>query len=407
MPGFLCTHCGHDNDEADLYCQNCGALRFSESARVPDAPSTDRDLGREETARTPSDVPKVVPAPDTEMESPEQDDPAAAQPELLDVLAGLIPEREVAHFGRVWAPAQPVSDPLEPAMVEEMKSRFGMSPLPDPARRPGKSPTEAIHRQFLLYGAILLAALLAFGLGSLSLPVAPYPWSGTEDAWQIIQNLDPGSQVLVYWQNDPAVAGELNLPLTPVLTHLLAVPADLHLFTQHPLGLAQARELLRTIQRRQAVTLSDMETSARIQEVGFWPGGYVVLPGLLPWLATHEPDLQIVVSADARDVIHWLEQVAPHTAAPVLAVTSAGVDPLIQPYRDSDQLAGVVRGYNGAQAYARLNAARFPNLQERETALHMATQNWVSTALILAFLAALLLRYYVTPPWIQLDTGES
>jgi len=63
----------------------------------------------------------------------------------------------------------------------------------------------------------------------------------------------------------------------------------------------------------------------------------------------------------------------------------------------------VVRGYNGAQAYAQRNAARFPDLQTRETALHTAAQNWVSTALILAFLTALLLRYYVAPRWMQED----
>ncbi len=407
MPGFLCNHCGHENDEVTLYCRNCGALREPESARTPDAAAQAAEPGREETEQTAGNVPPMATDADTETEPPARDSPGAvqapAQPVLLDVLAGLIPERKVSHFGSTWAPAQLSSEPLAPSALEEMKSRFGLSSPPVSVHRTGKPPAEAIHRQFLLYAVILLAALLPFWLGSLSLPARPYPWDDTEAAWQTIQGLEAGSQVLVYWQNEPAVSGELDLPLMPVLTHLLAVPAELHLVTQHPLGLAQARGLLDTVRRRQAVALRDVEPSATIHEVGFWPGGYAVLPGLLPWLATHEPDLQIVVSADAHDVIRWLEQVAPHAKAPVLAVTSAGIDQVIRPYQDSAQLVGVVRGYNGAQAYAQRNAARFPHLQARETGLHMAAQNWVSAALILAFLTALLLRHYVTPPWTQTD----
>ena len=412
MPGFLCNHCGHENNEVALYCRNCGALQEPESARTLDAAAQtaeaeQEEIEQEEAERPPEDVPQTATGSNTETEPPAQDRPVAAQapaqPLLLDALAGLIPEREVSYFGSTWAPALLSAEPLAPSVLEEMKSRFGMSTPPVSVHRTDKPPAEAIHRQFILYAVMLLAALLPFWLGSLSLPAVPYNWDGTEAAWQTIQDLEAGSQVLIYWQNDPGVAGELDLPLMPVLTHLLAVPAELHLVTQHPLGLAQARGLLDTVRRRQAVALSEVEPSATVHEIGFWPGGYAVLPGLLPWLATHEPDLQIVVSADSNDVIHWLEQVAPHVKAPVLAVTSAGIDQMIRPYQDSAQLVGVVRGYNGAQAYAQRNAARFPNLQARETELHMAAQNWVSAALILAFLTALLLRHYVTPPWTQTD----
>ncbi len=407
MPSFLCHHCGHENEAGDLYCRHCGALREPEAVHPPDAAPPDTESARAEPGKTPGDGPEPGTDPETQTETPEQDTSevgqAAAQPVLLHVLTGLIPERDVAHFGGTWVPAPQASESLDPATLEEMQARFDLSAAPASMPRPGKPPAEDIRRQFLLYAVLLLAALLPFWLGSLSLPTVPYPWDGTQAAWQTIQNLGPGSQVLVYWQNNPAVAGELDLPLIPVLTHLLAVPADLHLVTQHPLGLAQARELLGTVRRRQAVALRDVTPPATVQEVGYWPGGPVVLPGLRPWLATHEPDLQIVVSAEVHDVIHWLEQVAPHVETPVLAITSAGLDQQIRPYQDSTQLAGVVRGYHGAHAYARLNADRFPDLQTRETGLHMAAQNWVSTALILAFLIALLLRSYITPPWTQAD----
>ncbi|KKK47040.1 hypothetical protein LCGC14_3159210, partial [marine sediment metagenome] len=66
------------------------------------------------------------------------------------------------------------------------------------------------------------------------------------------------------------------------------------------------------------------------------------------------PDLSIVFAAQADDVQHWLEQVQPLNQAPVVAVVAAGADPVVRPYLDSGQLAGLVSGFDGAYNYQRL-----------------------------------------------------
>lgn len=407
MTGFLCSHCGHENNEEDPYCLQCGAFRESGPAESPSPGKPAVNDPREETEGLASDVPQASMEVQNEEAPPKntypEEERVSQQPTLLNVLAGLIPERELSPFGRIWAPPRIKTETSNPSVLEDMKERFGMEIQSPSVQLTGRLSSESISRQWLLYGFIFLAALMPYWLGSTSLPVSPYSWEGTEEAWQTIQSLEPGSSVMVFWQNEPAVAGELDLPMTPVLTHLLAIPADLHLFSQHPLGLAQARELLGIVQRRQAVGLSDSSSPATVHEIGFWPGGFVVLPGLRPWLQDINPDLQILVTANAVDVIHWLELVAPLHSSPVIAITSTGIDQVIRPYQDSNQLAGVVRGYSGAQEYAQFNAHRFPNLQSKAFAHHAATQNWVSATMILCFLAALLLRHYAPLPWKNSD----
>ena len=407
MPGHLCSHCGHENREEDSYCKHCGAFRESTSVNDPSTETQHLEHIQEDTEGIDSDSAQEsadLSSGDTPTEIQRNGDKSSPQqPTLVNVLSGLIPERELSHFGSIWAPPRFKTETTHPSLMEDMRKWFSMANPTVPYRLTGRLPTESIHSQWLLYAAIFLAALLPFWIGPSSVPAVPYSWEGTGEAWQAIQNLEPGSRVLIFWQSDPAVSGELDLPLTPVLTHLLAIPADLHLLSQHPLGLAQAKDLLGTVRRRQAVVLSEAAAPASIHEIGYWPGGYVVLPGLQPWLATLNPDLQVLVTANANDVIHWLEQVAPYHTAPVIAVTSAGIDQLIRPYQDSQQLVGVVRGYSGAQEYSQLNASRFPNLQTEALAFHKATQNWVTTTLILFFLAALLLRHYAPLPWKKAD----
>ena len=407
MSVYPCIHCGQAYSGDDPYCQNCGALRESEVAETATHSFAETALVPQGPEGFTGDLPESNSESETGTAAENGETTGANKvsdgPLLLNVLAGLIPERVVDHFPPNWAQAQGSSVSSDNSILQEMKSRFGISGSLTLIQPTGIPHSESLRKQWWLYGAILLAALLSFWLGSMSLPNETYDWGGTEAAWQAIQELEPGSNVLIYWQNHPAVAGELDLPVVPVLTHLLAVPVDLHFFTQHPLGLAEARRLLAMVRRRQAIALSENETSAIVHEIGYWPGGYVVLPGLLSHLAKIEPDLHIVITADADDVIHWLEQVGPHTAVPILAVTGAGVDQVIRPYQDSEQLAGLVRGYNGAQAYAQLNADRFPNLQRKKIQLHMAAQNWISAALILAFLASLLLRLYAIPSWEQTE----
>jgi hypothetical protein len=152
-------------------------------------------------------------------------------------------------------------------------------------------------------------------------------------------------------------------------------------------------------------------------DVRYLPGGAAVLPllgqdtrkGLLGdsgdsddelpsvrSLLAQMPSLAVVFAAQAEDVQQWLEQVQPLNQTPVIAVASAGADPLLRPYQDSGQLAGLVSGFDGAYAYAHLLRRPLSPEEQQAAERHVAFQNWghfaALAAILLGNLSALLGR---------------
>jgi hypothetical protein len=108
------------------------------------------------------------------------------------------------------------------------------------------------------------------------------------------------------------------------------------------------------------------------------------------------PVLVIAAAAQAEDVQHWLEQVQPLDRTAVIAVTAAGADPILRPYRDSSQLSGLVSGFDGAYAYRQLLDPFVPAENTPILLRQIVLQNWghfaLLTAIALGNLAALLSR---------------
>jgi hypothetical protein len=108
------------------------------------------------------------------------------------------------------------------------------------------------------------------------------------------------------------------------------------------------------------------------------------------------PALVVTFAAEAEQVQHWLEQVQPLSRTPVIAVTGAAADPILRPYLDSGQLAGLVSGFDGAATYAR-KLDPFADPDANPTLIRqIVLQNWGHLALLAAIalgnLAALLSR---------------
>ena len=391
MSPRVCAHCGYANEAAEDYCGGCGAsLRPPAHDALPAAEA-------EDNAPAPA-----VPVAD----APERAD-AATPPEAdtsfaLETMAGLIPERIEPPRGLFVDSPLPEADAVTPRAAAEMQRRFNVNPIFASLLATGRPRTMAVSRQYGLYALLGLAALLSFWLVGWSAAAQPYRWDGTEAAWQTLRALAPGSRVLVYWQNEPAVAGELDLPLTPVLADLLAARNELHLLSQHPLGLPQARVLARRIaadlNRERQLGIAAEGANALVHEIGYWPGGYAVLPGLASWVETQRPDLHVIVTADMSDVLHWLELVAAGAETPVVAVTGAGAGPWIRPYLDSGQLSGLVSGYEGAQHYVDLSQEDGAGARANPLALHASAHNWLTAGLLAAFLAAVVFRSSAPPP---------
>jgi hypothetical protein len=260
---------------------------------------------------------------------------------------------------------------------------------------------------------------LAVGLPALFFlagPVGtPQRWPGVEDAYLTIQGVPSDTLVVVYWAYDPATSGEIDLAMQPVVRHLLQRRARLAVVTTIPGGIASAERLIAQVRASQGTdNLALAADLAQPITFAYLPGGAATMPllardpaqallenilvaspeqreGLVP-----RPDLIVAAAATTEDVQQWLEQVQPLAATPVIAVTAAGADPVLRPYRDSGQLSGLVSGFDGAFAYRQL-LDPFTAPESNVTLLRqIILQNWGHFALLaviaLGNLAALLSR---------------
>ncbi len=299
----------------------------------------------------------------------------------------------------------PVVDELSAQQIRHMRRIMSEEPVlaAQPASPQGTHyPSLRIPWIFWLIG---LAVLLPI-LGIVSEPVGTArEWPGVAQAYDVIESLPPEADVLVYWAYDPATSGELDLVAQPVIRHLLQQRANLTFVSLLPGGPATVRRLVSSTLASQIDPADVPVAMHRITERNFYlTGGAVVLPLLAngpELLSTStgdgatligattpplDPDLGVILAARAEDVQHWLELVQPVEAGllrtTVVAVTGAGVDPMVRPYLDSGQLSGLVSGFDGAESYQRLLAEPVPESAQVAMRLQLIAQNWAHMALL-------------------------
>jgi hypothetical protein len=447
-----CPHCGTANRAGSNFCNGCGT-DLRESQVLDDLATTPETS---DATSPPTPVTPAPPAPIPALPLPLADDTFADQPWLHLEFAGDDEQSSDADLerdltsdpedngsfdesGRVVTaiqglltpiriatnitddtpvPTKPVVSTVEQLNNDELRLIRGlMSEQPAlvnyqvrPALRPPRP--LRIGWIFALLGlAIGLPALLFFG-GPVGLP---HRWSGVEDAYLTIQGMAPNTLVVVYWAYDPATSSEINLAMQPVIRHLLQRRARLAVITTKPGGIGSAERLIAQVRANQGT--DNLALAADLGQpitYGYLPGGAASLPLLArnPALALLEnimvaspeereelvprPSLIIAAAAHSEDVQQWLEQVQPLDRVPVIAVTTAGADPILRPYRDSSQLSGLVSGFDGAYTYQKLLDPF--NAPESDTPLlhQVILQNWGHFALLAAIalgnLAALLSR---------------
>jgi hypothetical protein len=238
---------------------------------------------------------------------------------------------------------------------------------------------------------------------------APRMWPGVEQAYAIIEALPLGAEVQIYWAYDPATSGELDLVAQPVIRHLLSRRAELTFISLLPGGPATAR---RTVTKSLAADLDPFEAQVamrRITQRNFYlPGGAAVLPILgqgseaLSMPSTNSiadaadttlpgsPLLTVIMAAHTEDVQQWLELVQTVDTKPrrraVVAITGAGVYPMVLPYLDSGQLSGLVSGFDGASTYGQLHEEAISTDEQMAGTSQSLAQNWAHIALLFVLL---------------------
>ena len=405
-----CRHCGHENPAREPFCLACGA-RLEYVVREDTTETGDR--------QPPVDPPAPQTVPAKPVEEPSRQEEPSGRPVISD-LEGLLPRPELPH---PFAWQEPVAGgkALSPETVQRLQGlpRAGIpaGSAQDTVR--GVFPRFAQVRWPMLFlmATALLATILGPGVGE----DVPYQYGGSQRAARHFAALDEVSRVLVFWQNHPGVAGELDPAVAPVLTALLRSTTSLAFFSQHPLALPRVQTVLNDIRASMLRGLPEGSMPigmATVLAMAYWPGGPAALPAMAAsgeadaananddnrvaesgeWMRASDYNLHLIVTDQALDVVHWLELVSPTMQVPVLAVTSAAAAPLLGPYLETGQLAGVVSGIGDAHHLAEPLAGSAAEDLTRHTLAMSRFQGWLSIALVLVVLGALLRRGMAPQP---------
>jgi hypothetical protein len=230
----------------------------------------------------------------------------------------------------------------------------------------------------LMGAALLLAVLIPLFTQSQSTPrpqLEVFPEAS--EVFNRIDILPAGAPVLVAFDLQPALFGETRPAATAVLDHLLDREVRLVFISTQTTGPGMAEYLLHT----EAGEVPAIATG-EYTNLGYLSGGTAALRtflsdprnatfsitalGLNPWTdpALESIDkvsdfaLVVVISENAEDVRHWVEQGADELTSGFVAVTSAQANPLLQPYLQSQPqtLKGLLSGLQGAAFYEGLRA---------------------------------------------------
>lgn len=312
--------------------------------------STEADIGEIEN--------KVEPTP--VVEPVEEEDPLAG-------LSGVLPaERDIGQSSRsrrvrerlrVTRNQQIHRVTLEKMLASEGKVREQSSP---------EAVGSAAGLRWLITGALFLAILLPLIRDSrdASRPsLDAFPESAA--VHELIEALPPSAAVLVGFELQPALYGELEVVAGVVLNHLLEKQAQLIFISTQPTGPALANRLMK----------EELFADAQYLNLGYLSGSTAALrqfasrpreasPGSGLW---NDPSVSsissisdfaliLVISSDAEDARAWLEQVAPYSANGLVIATSAQAAPLLFPYLQGEAAAlrGLVGGFSGAVYYEKL-----------------------------------------------------
>ncbi len=355
---MLCPHCGKENpNDADI-CQHC-------SEPLP---------------------------------------PASQRPRLLSQIQGLIPAEPVITSGRLRAADRIPIDALPETLVEPAPAVRAQPAVGEQEPAGASAPASMARRNITLWmvaAAAFLAALLGSFWNPLGVTGAPIRPS-VKNAYAFIEILPPNANVLVAWDYDPAVQGELQLLAQPILHHLQRKRARTVFMSLRPFGPNVAADA-QALTARLAPGVAIAAPSPA--QMGFIPGESIALRSiaLSPVNASNQPrltiqeagmrpaqdidafDLVIQITADMTSSREWVEQVASRSDAPLLVAASGAVAPLLRPYEQTGQIRVLLAGYPDALAYEQL-------LGQEGPATKQATSQALLTGLFLAVVLFAALR---------------
>lgn len=263
---------------------------------------------------------------------------------------------------------------LESILAEETQ--------PKPVRKERARASQTLVRLLVALFLIAVVAITLFSGGlpaGLSTPTL-YP-SETVAFNSLINNLPDGAPVLLAFDYETGLSGEMNVTAAPVIDQLLAKQARLVIVSTIPAGPVLGQQLIAAAAQKQpGYSLADKTVNlgylaggaTSLQEYALNPkqaAAYALdstITGVKAWdsqallgVNSLQDFACIIVLTDNSETGRaWVEQVQtllPNT--PMLMVTSAQAAPVIQPYYESLQVKGMVAGLAGGMTYEQLRQA--------------------------------------------------
>jgi hypothetical protein len=224
---------------------------------------------------------------------------------------------------------------------------------------------------------ILIACVLILGiwiplwLNSRFMQTPSYITAEVSDVQNVINTFSSDSMVLLAFDYEPALSGEIKAVASGVVAHLMAQSANLVLLSTNPLGQALGEQILADSQKSQP----NYNLAEKTTNLGYLAGGssglfnFAIQPRLAAPVTTDQnsawtqPNLAniqsisgfsgvILITESADTARTWIEQVTPVLGeVPLVMVTSAQVGPILQPYYDAGQIQGYISGLTAGSMY--------------------------------------------------------
>ncbi len=286
---------------------------------------------------------------------------------LSDVLPA---EPHIVHFGSKPKPAvafalteqQRKYAQLLKTLVEDEAS---YQPVED---RKVANPQQVLRWVIAIILLTVLFAVIWLNGDFLPLPAEGFPEENLAVV-SMVNELQAGDKVLVAFEYQPGLSGEIQAASSALMEHLLLQGAELVLVSTQPVGPGLAESYLQTRFQTSAYV-----TQKQYANLGYVSGGTAGLLNFasdprqtvpnMAWNAAPLDAVQsvrdfamVLVLTDDPDIARsWVEQVQPllvEPAIPMVMVTSAQAEPLVYPYYLSDprQVSGLISGVSGGAYY--------------------------------------------------------
>ena len=255
---------------------------------------------------------------------------------------------------------------------------------PRPIKGQSRMPPARLLR-WVIALVLILAASLPIVTGIQTVPGAIYP-AELGPTRELINGLGTNSPVLVVFDYEPALSGELEAAAAPVIDHLLFKAPRLAIISTSPTGPILAERFLKTTQASHGYQRSDPvdQRGEGYINLGYLAGGPAGVLGFAQnpsvtaansvegapaWGTQPLQGVQnlsdfaaLIILTDNPDTGRiWIEQAGPYLKnSPLLMVISAQAEPMLRPYYDSGQIKGLVTGLAGGKAYEQANEPAFP-----------------------------------------------